>query len=143
MIAAQLSPARPLGRTSLTRGRIKKIKRCYDCEHACPRVRAAVNLLVWLITEVVTDGPKSAGISVCSLHRTDGRDNEKLNVSKSVCFLLSFMVHLISVCLSLFFLIVLFFVSLNVTPIFSILNKMTRFFKPSCVTLVCSLVIFN
>lgn len=50
-----------------------------DCEYTCPRVRAAVILLVWLITEVVTDAPKSAGISVCSLRRTDGRDNKKLN----------------------------------------------------------------
>lgn len=31
------------------------------------------DLLVWLVTEVVTDDSKSARVSVCSLHRAEGR----------------------------------------------------------------------
>lgn len=42
-------------------------------------------LLVWLIAEVVTHSPKSAGVSVCSLDTADGE-----NISDQVYFLVKF-----------------------------------------------------
>lgn len=39
-------------------------------------------LLVWLITEEVTDDPKSACVSVCSLPRTEGEDSENKQKTK-------------------------------------------------------------
>lgn len=45
-------------------------------------------LLVWLVAEVVTDDPKSACVSVCSLHTTDGRDNNSKKNKKTNKWLL-------------------------------------------------------
>lgn len=85
---------------------------CGPREHVCHCI-----LLVWLITEVVTHGPKGASVSVCSLDTADGE-----NISDHVYFLVKFCSTLSVCCPPCQFLIkLLFFICFNLGVLRSVL----------------------